>query len=73
MMFHAGFLVNSALSYYGAGLGSSLRSDIILNYQQVFINAMKAGGSIYHIMVKHGWFEKIPETIDRKGLAKRSD
>jgi len=73
MMFHAGFLVNSALSYYGAGLGSSLRSDIILNYQQVFINAMKAGGTIYHTMVKHGWFEKIPETIDRKGLAKRSD
>ncbi|MCM3588840.1 DUF3231 family protein [Mesobacillus maritimus] len=73
MMFHAAFLVNTALSYYGASLGSSLRSDIILNYRQVFTNAMKAGVSVYHIMVKHGWLEKIPESIDRKGLAKRSE
>jgi hypothetical protein len=73
MMFHAAFLVNAALSYYGAGLGSSLRTDIILNYRQVFTHAMEAGALIYHLMVKHGWLEKIPESIDRKGLAKRSE
>lgn len=68
MMFHAAFLVNAALSYYGAALGSSLRSDIILNYNRVFTHAMQAGASCYNILVRHGWLEKQPEAIDRKSL-----
>lgn len=70
MMFHAGFLVNAALTYYGASIGSSLRSDIVLNYSKVFTNAMKAGALSYNIMVKHRWLEKQPEAIDRESLAK---
>ncbi|USK54209.1 DUF3231 family protein [Cytobacillus solani] len=69
LMFHAAFLVNAALSYYGAALGSSFRSDIILNYYTVFNHAMEAGMMCYKIMVKHGWMEKQPEAIDRKSLA----
>lgn len=69
MMFHAAFLVNTALSYYGAAIGSSLRSDIILNYKHVFNHALQAGALCYSIMVKHGWMEKQPEAIDRKALA----
>ncbi|MFS0823160.1 DUF3231 family protein [Bacillus sp. 1P02SD] len=73
IMFHAGFLVNAALSYYGASLGSSFRSDIIVNYSKVFTHAMEAGAFSYNIMVKHGWLEKQPEAIDRKSLAKGSN
>ncbi|MBT2706151.1 DUF3231 family protein [Bacillus sp. ISL-35] len=62
IMFHAGFLVNAALSYYGASLGSSFRSDIILNYSKVFTHAMEAGAFSYNIMVKHGWLEELPES-----------
>ncbi|WP_419393531.1 DUF3231 family protein [Cytobacillus praedii] len=69
LMFHAAFLVNAALSYYGAALGSSFRSDIILNYYTVFNHAMEAGMMCYKIMVKHGWMEKQPEAIDRTSLA----
>ncbi|WP_066248491.1 DUF3231 family protein [Neobacillus drentensis] len=61
IMFHAGFLVNSALTYYGASIGSSLRSDLIVNYSKVFTHAMEAGAISYNIMVKHGWMEKQPE------------
>jgi hypothetical protein len=71
MLFHAAFLVNAALSYYGAAMGSSLRSDIILNYKQVFNHAMQAGAMCYSIMVKYQWLEKQPEAIDREALAKR--
>lgn len=71
MMFHAALLVNTALSYYGAAVGSSLRSDIILNYKQVFNHAMQAGAICYSIMVKHGWMEKQPEAIDREGLSEK--
>ncbi len=70
MMFHVGFLVHAALTYYGASIGYSHRSDIVLNYSKVFTNAMKAGAFSYDIMVKHSWLEKQPEAIDRKSLAK---
>jgi hypothetical protein len=68
MMFHAALLVNAALSYYGAALGSSLRSDTILNYKNVFNHATLAGALCFKILVKHGWLEKQPEAIDRKSL-----
>jgi hypothetical protein len=61
LMFHAGFLVNAALTYYGASLGSSHRSDIMLNYTKVFTNAAQAGAISYNILVKHGWLEKQPD------------
>ncbi|CAG9610621.1 DUF3231 family protein [Pseudoneobacillus rhizosphaerae] len=73
IMFHAGFLVNAALTYYGASIGSSFRSDIIVNYSKVFTHAMEAGVLSFNIMVKHGWFEKQPEAIDRKSLAQGSE
>lgn len=73
LIFHAAFLVNAALSYYGAALGSSLRSDIILNYYKVFTHAMEAGTFCYKILVKYGWLEKQPEAIDRKSLAQGPD
>lgn len=69
MMFHAAFLVNTALSYYGASLGSSLRTDVVLMYKQVFNHAMQAGALCFNIMVKHGWMEKVPEAINREALA----
>lgn len=72
MMFHAAFLVNAALSYYGAALGSSLRSDIVLNYRQVFNHALQAGVMCYTILVKYGWLEKQPEAINRKALTQDS-
>lgn len=73
IMFHAGFLVNAALTYYGASIGTSFRSDIIVNYSKVFTHAMEAGVLSFNIMVKHGWFEKQPEAIDRKSLADGSE
>ncbi len=62
IMFHAGFLVNAALTYYGASIGSSFRSDIMVNYSKVFTHAMEAGAFSYNIMVKHGWLEKQPDS-----------
>ncbi|MBT2700390.1 DUF3231 family protein [Bacillus sp. ISL-40] len=62
-------LVNAALSYYGAALGSSLRSDIILNYKSVFNHSTQAGALCFKILVKHRWLEKQPEAVDRKSLS----
>ncbi|WP_246187569.1 DUF3231 family protein [Ornithinibacillus caprae] len=65
MMFHAAFLINTALSYYGAAIGSSLRSDLVVNYYVVNNHAMEAGVICYNLMVKHGWLEKQPEAGNR--------
>ncbi|MNC44088.1 hypothetical protein D3C75_929830 [compost metagenome] len=69
MMYHAAFLVNTALSYYGAAMGTSLRSDITFNYKQVSNHALQAGAICYNIMVKYGWLEQQPQAIDRESLA----
>jgi hypothetical protein len=73
IMFHAAFLVNAALTYYGASLGASYRSDILVNYSKVFTHAMEAGAFSYNILVKHGWLEKQPEAINRKSLAQGTE
>lgn len=36
-------------------------------------HAMEAGVLSFNIVVKHGWFEKQPEAIDRKSLSKGSE
>lgn len=63
IMFHAAFLVNTALTYYGASLGTSFRTDLIVNYSKVFTHVMEAGAISYNIMVKNGWFEKQPDSV----------
>jgi hypothetical protein len=65
MMFHAAFLVNTALSYYGAGAGSSLRSDLNVTYQKVSLHAAQAGALCYKILVKHRWLEQQPQSVNR--------
>ncbi|WEG14650.1 DUF3231 family protein [Pullulanibacillus sp. KACC 23026] len=61
IMFHSGFLVNAAITYYGASIGSSFRSDILATYSKVFAHAMEAGALSFKIMVKHKWLERQPE------------
>ncbi|WP_318246328.1 DUF3231 family protein [Bacillus sp. PS06] len=73
MMFHAALLINAALSYYGASIGASLRSDIMLNYSKVMTHLMKAGAICYNILVKHEWLEKQPEAINRTSLSQKTE
>ncbi|WP_010652023.1 DUF3231 family protein [Oceanobacillus massiliensis] len=69
MMFHMAFLTSAALSFYGTGLASSMRPDIIMTYNNIFENIHTGSRKIFSIMVKYGWLEKQPEAIDRKSLA----
>ncbi|MCE4051047.1 DUF3231 family protein [Bacillus sp. Au-Bac7] len=53
----------TALTYYGASLGASFRTDLIVNYSKVFTNVMEDGSVSYNITVKNGWFEKQPDSV----------
>lgn len=69
MMFHLAFLESAALAFYGAGLASSLRSDVALIYDKIFSDIHGGGRKIFDVLVKHGWLEKQPEAINREELA----
>jgi len=70
MMFHIGFKVSAAIAYYGAGLGTSMRADVVVTYNKIIIEAMKSANEWLTLMVKKGWLEKQPTAVDRKALAK---
>ncbi|MEW9671917.1 DUF3231 family protein [Ammoniphilus sp. 3BR4] len=71
MMFHIGFKMSSAIAYYGAGIGTSMRADILAAYSKTLANVMKSSNDWLSLMVKNGWLERPPEAVDRKSLAKR--
>lgn len=70
MMFHMVFLTSAALAFYGSGLATSMRLDLVSAYNSIFANIHTGSKKMYLIMTKYGWLEKQPEAIDRKLLAK---
>lgn len=69
MMYMTGFLFNTAISYYGAGLGATMRSDLILQYERFILEDLKYAEDWTDLMVKNRWLEQPPKAIDRKKLA----
>jgi hypothetical protein len=69
MMFHIGFLFSTAVVYYGTGWSSSPRRDLTPKYMSAIAGDLKAGGDWLDIMIKNGWLEQPPLTVDRKELA----
>jgi hypothetical protein len=69
MMYLTGCLFNSAIAYYGAGLGSTMRSDLILQYERFILENLKYVENWSDLMIKSQWMEQPPKAIDRKKLA----
>lgn len=69
MMFHMGFKLSASIAYYGTGMGSSIRADLITTYSKIIFEVLKLANEWLSIMVKHKWLEKQPEAVDRKALA----
>ena len=69
MMYMTGFLFNTAVAYYGAGLGSTMRSDLILQYEKIILENLKFVENWADLMVKYQWLEQPPKAIDRKEIA----
>lgn len=69
-MYHVGFLFQTAIGYYGAGLGTSMRPDLGAHYSRIIAEDLKEGEDWMNIMIKMGWLEQIPQAPDRKAIAK---
>lgn len=69
MMVHTGFLFQTALGYYGAGMATSMRPDLIGHYSRTIAEDLKEAEDWANIMIKHGWLEQVPQAPDRKAIA----
>lgn len=69
MMYLTGFLFNTAISYYGAALGGTMRSDLILQYEKFVLEDLKYVEDWTDLMIKNQWMEQPPKAPDRKKLA----
>lgn len=70
MMYHIGFLAQTAQSYHGNGLASSMRTDLIAAYENVILNNLIVNKKWFDIMVKNKWLEQPPLTPNRREIAK---
>jgi hypothetical protein len=71
MMFHIGFKLSAAIAYYGTGLATSMRADVITTYSKLIMQVMKCANEWLNIMVKNKWLEQQPHAVDRKALVQR--
>ncbi|MCU9612578.1 DUF3231 family protein [Caldibacillus lycopersici] len=69
MMYMTGFLFNTAIAYYGAGMGTTMRSDLIVKYEQFILEDLKFVENWTDFMIKNQWLEQPPKAMDRKNLA----
>jgi hypothetical protein len=71
MMFQISALNSIGLGDYGMALASSMRKDIVLLYESLILNLGKFADEGSKIMIRNGWFEKPPQTLDRDKLRKQ--
>lgn len=69
MLYHMGFLVQTAQVYYGTGLAGSMRTDLALAYEKAILKSLGVTRKWFGIMVKNKWLEQPPLAPNRKELA----
>ncbi|MEH7118761.1 DUF3231 family protein [Neobacillus vireti] len=62
-------MFSTAIAYYGADLGSTMRSDLVLNYERFILEDLNFAVEMTDLMVKNQWMEQPPKAADRKKLS----
>jgi hypothetical protein len=70
LMYHMGFLFQAAQNYHGAGLASSMRTDLVATYESTILQNLMVTKKWFTIMVKNKWLEQPPLAPNRTELAK---
>src|SRR5690606_5192450 len=68
-MFLVGFLLSTALTYYGTGLASSPRRDLTAKYALTIAGVSKVSGEWLQIMIENQWMEQPPLAENRDRLS----
>ena len=70
MLYHIGFLFQAAQAYHGAGLASSMRTDLVTTYESTILKNLMVTKKWFNIMVQNKWLEQPPLAPNRKEIAK---
>ncbi|WP_431800401.1 DUF3231 family protein [Halobacillus andaensis] len=70
MMFYTTSLIALSIGYYGNSMTMSPRRDIGVMYSRLVAEIMKYADDGSKIMIKYGWMEEPPRSLDRDELAK---
>ncbi|UJL46152.1 DUF3231 family protein [Virgibacillus sp. NKC19-16] len=70
MLFHIGFLLQTAQAYHGSGLASSMRKDLVMTYEKIILKNMTVTKEWFNLMTTNKWLEQPPLAPNRKEIAK---
>ncbi|WP_223592444.1 DUF3231 family protein [Neobacillus bataviensis] len=69
MLYHMGFLAQTAQVYYGTGLAGAMRTDLAVVYESTILKTLAITKDWFDIMVENKWLEQPPLAPNRKELA----
>jgi Protein of unknown function (DUF3231) len=72
-LFFMTFLSAVGVGNYSTAAAASQRSDLVLNYERLSLEVAQFAKEGANIMIKNGWLEQPPGTVDKKHLSKVKD
>ncbi|MDQ6597919.1 DUF3231 family protein [Bacillus salipaludis] len=71
LMYHMGFLFQTAQTYHGTGLAAAMRTDLVATYEATILQNLMVTKNWFNIMVKNNWLEQPPLAPNRTEIAKQ--
>lgn len=71
MLFYVTVLTGMSTAFYGASIALSPRRDIGVMYSRLTAEVLKYADDGAKMMIKYGWMEEPPRSLDRDELAKK--
>lgn len=71
MLYHTGFLFQTAQTYHGAGLATAMRTDLVATYESTILQNLMLTKKWLNIMVENKWLEQPPLAPNRNEIAKQ--
>ncbi|AFM39352.1 Protein of unknown function (DUF3231) [Desulfosporosinus acidiphilus SJ4] len=68
MLFHMTSTISYILTAYGTGLSRIMRKDVVTTYIKLMADILGMAKDGADLLIKNGWLEKIPETVDHRYL-----
>ncbi|MGF7032244.1 hypothetical protein J2T17_003166 [Paenibacillus mucilaginosus] len=69
MLFHMGFLIQTAQAYHGVGLASAMRTDLAVLYEKIILKNLGVTKDWFDLMTENKWLEQPPLAPNRKKIA----
>lgn len=70
MLYHIGFLFQTAQAYQGVGLATAMRTDLVATYESIILKNLTVTKKWFNIMVQNKWLEQPPLAPNRKEIAR---